>query len=115
MWLRHTVLVSARMGLELLVLAAAIVMAAVPQLRAYAPIAFGLLLGLAALKLYKMARHRKRAGVSAAAVSLWHLVALDYATKWYATQGYLRGCWRGFAQCQECRRSLRAVGIGWTT
>jgi glycosyltransferase involved in cell wall biosynthesis len=45
--------------------------------------------------------------------SLWHVAALDYATRLWGLLGYWEGLRHGAGRCPECRRRLRAAGIGW--
>jgi cellulose synthase/poly-beta-1,6-N-acetylglucosamine synthase-like glycosyltransferase len=47
-------------------------------------------------------------------VSFFHLAVLDYLSRWYALQGYLRGLIVGFAQCRQCRARLREARISWS-
>lgn len=46
-------------------------------------------------------------------VSLWQVVALDYATRVWALRGYLAGLRHGSKNCQECRRRVRNAAISW--
>jgi glycosyltransferase involved in cell wall biosynthesis len=46
-------------------------------------------------------------------LNIAHLIVLDCATRLWALLGYIEGFFHGAKHCQECRKRLRAVGIGW--
>jgi glycosyltransferase involved in cell wall biosynthesis len=106
-WQKHFVLVTGRLGWEVL----GLVLGAVFMVF-HAVIAATVAFGLAALsighRLWRLRPAAQRLRQMGVDQSWWRLAKFEYLTKSYGMWGYAKGYLRGFRHCRDCRQRLWA-------
>jgi glycosyltransferase involved in cell wall biosynthesis len=111
--LKHFFLVGGRLMTELLGTLAILIGVAL-RLPVALPIAAAVLpAGSVFLRAVRWRGIVRRFGARGCEVSPMHLATLDYLSRWYGLNGYVRGVLHGFRHCMACRVRLRSARISW--